>query len=65
MNNQKSEPFKIGLCMAGAVSAGAYTAGVMDYLIEALDEWEKQKKEHPQFRPGGTNIEVWKAQGQV
>lgn len=26
--------------MAGAVSAGAYTAGVMDYLIEALDAWE-------------------------
>ncbi len=51
MNNQKSEPFKIGLCMAGAVSAGAYTAGVMDYLIEALDEWEKQKKENPETTP--------------
>lgn len=38
-----SESFKIGLCMAGAISAGAYTAGVMDYLIEALDSWEKQK----------------------
>lgn len=34
----------VGLCMAGAVSAGAYTAGVMDFLIEALEEWEKQKK---------------------
>ena len=29
--------------MAGAVSAGAYTAGVMDYLIEALEEWEKRR----------------------
>lgn len=29
--------------MAGAVSAGAYTAGVMDYLIEALDNWQKAK----------------------
>ncbi len=29
--------------MAGAVSAGAYTAGVMDYLLEALEEWEKRK----------------------
>lgn len=37
--------FKIGLCMAGAVSAGAYTAGVMDYLMEALAEWEKRKSE--------------------
>lgn len=38
------EPFKIGLCMAGAISAGAYTAGVMDYLLEALDNWEAMKK---------------------
>jgi hypothetical protein len=35
--------FYVGLCMAGAVSAGAYTAGVMDYLLEALEEWQKRK----------------------
>jgi hypothetical protein len=29
--------------MAGAVSAGAYTAGVMDYLIETLERWEQRK----------------------
>ena len=29
--------------MAGAISAGAYTAGVMDYLLEALDAWEAKK----------------------
>jgi len=29
--------------MAGAVSAGAYTAGVMDYLTEVLDNWERAK----------------------
>lgn len=29
--------------MAGAVSAGAYTAGVMDYLLEALRDWEERK----------------------
>jgi hypothetical protein len=40
----EKKPFRIGLCMAGAVSAGAYTAGVMDYLIEALEAWEKQKQ---------------------
>ncbi len=39
----KDKTFRIGICMAGAVSAGAYTAGVMDYLLEALAEWEKQK----------------------
>jgi hypothetical protein len=36
--------------MAGAISAGAYTAGVIDFLVEALDEWEKAKafaREHP------------------
>jgi hypothetical protein len=38
-----TKKFEIGLCMAGAVSAGAYTAGVMDYLIEALSEWEKRR----------------------
>ncbi len=37
--------FYVGLCMAGAVSAGAYTAGVMDYLIEALDGWELKRGE--------------------
>jgi len=33
--------FYLGLCMAGAVSAGAYTAGVIDYLTEALENYEK------------------------
>ena len=31
--------FEIGLVMAGAISAGAYTAGVVDFLLEALDQW--------------------------
>lgn len=29
--------------MAGAVSAGAYTAGVVDFMVEALEEWQKAK----------------------
>jgi len=29
--------------MAGAISAGAYEAGVLDYLFEALDAWEQAK----------------------
>ncbi len=37
------KPFEIGLVMAGAVSAGAYTGGVMDFLIQALDTWQKAK----------------------
>lgn len=40
MEESTSTPaFKIGLSLAGAVSAGAYTAGVLDFLIEALDCW--------------------------
>ena len=35
--------FQLGLTMAGAVSAGAYSAGVLDFLIEALDQWHKAK----------------------
>lgn len=40
----KENTIYIGLTMAGAVSAGAYTAGVIDFLIETLDEWEKRKE---------------------
>ncbi|WPU94872.1 patatin-like phospholipase family protein [Mucilaginibacter sabulilitoris] len=40
----KNDTFHAGICMAGAVSAGAYTAGVMDYLFEVLEHWEKAKK---------------------
>jgi len=35
--------FEIGLVMAGSISAGAYTAGVIDFLIQALDQWEQAK----------------------
>jgi hypothetical protein len=34
----------LAVTMAGAVSAGSYTAGVMDYLLEALEAWEQAKK---------------------
>jgi hypothetical protein len=32
--------YEIGLAMAGAISAGAYSAGVVDFLFQALHEWE-------------------------
>ena len=35
--------FELGLTLAGAISAGAYTAGVLDFLFQALDEWEKHR----------------------
>ncbi len=36
--------FHLGLTMAGAISAGAYTAGVFDFLMEALEAWEAEKR---------------------
>jgi patatin-like phospholipase len=39
----KPGAFEIGLCLGGTVSAGAYTGGVLDYLVEALDAWTADK----------------------
>ena len=44
--------FEIGLVCAGAVSGGAYTAGAMDFLIEALDAWYAAKRDDPGSVPG-------------
>lgn len=33
--------FALGLSLAGGVSGGAYTAGVIDFLVEALDAWQE------------------------
>lgn len=35
--------FELGLVMAGAISGGAYAAGVVDFLIQALDAWYDDK----------------------
>jgi len=43
--------FEIGLAMAGAISAGAYSAGVIDFLFQALDAWETAKREAPDTVP--------------
>ena len=40
----EANTFEIGLVLAGAVSAGAYTAGVLDFLFEALDAWYARRK---------------------
>ena len=40
---EKKDTLYLGLCLAGAVSAGAYTAGVIDFLLEALEEWENRR----------------------
>ncbi len=54
----QSKVFHLGIAMAGAVSAGAYTAGVMDYLLETLQRWQEAKdknkelgEDHPEYDP--------------
>jgi hypothetical protein len=44
-NTNNQQCFELGLVMAGAISAGAYTAGVLDFLIQALDEWYAAKQQ--------------------
>ena len=43
--------FHLGINMAGAVSAGAYTAGVLDFLTEALEQWYAAKEDESQSVP--------------
>ena len=51
--------YKIGINMAGAISAGAYTAGVLDFLTEALDEWYAAKKRGEAVPMHDVSIEVF------
>lgn len=52
--------YEIGLVMAGAISAGAYTAGVVDYLLEALMHYEKVRKKFAEEHPGKSlhNVQI-------
>jgi len=52
--------FHIGINMAGAVSAGAYTAGVLDFLTEALEQWYAAKAaENPRVPMHDVCIDVF------
>lgn len=42
----KGRTIEIGLVLAGTASAGAYTAGVLDFLVEALDAWQAAGAAH-------------------
>src|SRR5262245_48655436 len=48
----KPETFELGLVLAGTLTAGAYTAGVLDYLLEALDAWQRAKDDKSPHAPG-------------
>jgi len=43
--------FQLGLSLGGTVSAGAYTAGVVDFLIEALDAWARAREDGDPLAP--------------
>jgi hypothetical protein len=53
-----SGTFEIGLVLAGAVSAGAYTAGVLDYLFEALDNWHEKRRADSSIPPHEVVIRI-------
>lgn len=55
---ESPRPFEIGITMAGAVSAGAYTAGVIDFLIEALDAWQDAKDAGEDVPPHEVKLKV-------
>lgn len=49
--------FELALVMAGAISAGAYTGGVLDFLLHALDTWQAAKdRQDPDAPPHAVNI---------
>lgn len=50
--------FEIGLVGAGAISAGAYTGGVVDFLVHALDQWYAAKDNDGQAPPHDVKISV-------
>src|SRR4051794_19146639 len=52
------DTFQIGLALSGAISAGAYTAGVLDYLFQALNAWEQAKKKDPRAPQHHVNLQV-------
>lgn len=47
----EGEEFEIALVLGGTVSVGSYTAGVLDFLIEALDAWEARKRSDAKHTP--------------
>nr|WP_321464900.1 hypothetical protein [uncultured Desulfobulbus sp.] len=55
----KTKPFEIGLVGAGAISAGAYTGGVIDFMIQALDSWYKAKATDPTVPPHDVTLSAF------
>ncbi|KAI0563003.1 Acyl transferase/acyl hydrolase/lysophospholipase [Gracilaria domingensis] len=55
--NATTPSYKLGLCLAGAATGGAYSAGVLDFLLEAVNEWEALKNAgDPTVPPWDVNL---------
>lgn len=54
-----NQTFEIGLVGAGAVSAGAYTGGVVDFMVQALDRWYEAKGRGGFVPPHDVKISVF------
>ncbi|MFZ6679647.1 patatin-like phospholipase family protein [Undibacterium sp. Tian12W] len=48
--------FELALVLGGTVSAGCYTAGVLDFLIEALDAWAAAIVQDDKDNPGAPTV---------
>ncbi|HLY91590.1 MAG TPA: hypothetical protein VKQ27_21590 [Acetobacteraceae bacterium] len=58
-NDGTDNVYRIALSMSGAISAGAYTAGVLDFLMLALAELEREKAARPaRFVPPNHDVRI-------
>lgn len=48
--------FELALVLGGTVSAGCYTAGVLDFLVEALDAWAAAIAQDDIDHPGAPTV---------
>ena len=48
--------FILGITLGGAISAGAYSAGVFDFLVQALEEWELARAREATLSPADRTV---------
>jgi predicted acylesterase/phospholipase RssA len=51
--------YEIGLALSGGCTAGAYEAGVVDFLYEALREWEAGRLSNPSSSSSSSSVPGW------
>jgi hypothetical protein len=53
---QEDGVFRLGLVLNGTAAAGAWTAGALDLLVEALDLWDDKKREDRERGDGRASV---------